>query len=244
LRDEYASILGVRLLLIVPTFAALILLTFLVGRLGTIRWVVLGCGISVLVQPLLNEWVLMAKEQFRLLSRLRIVTAFGYAAIVFVAVRDQGDLVMAALLFSARQALLGGLVLFILWRRGEIPFKPSLRGWRSVLRGSIPLGVCGGLERLHGSLDLVLLAFLVDSDQLGQYSAALYLVGTAMVLRQVLVTIVFPRTASLVSRPPAELAAAVAKIQRLALPLAVLSGLFGTLLAPFLISFAFGPGYE
>jgi O-antigen/teichoic acid export membrane protein len=121
--------------------------------------------------------------------------------------------------------------------------RPARRDRVNLLRRSLPLGLVSVMATAYFTIDLVLLAWLVSSSELGSYAASTKVLSLLVVVPGLLMSAALPAVASSVSDPQALRALAMRLLHWLAavgLPACVAAAIF----ARPLVRAAFGPDYE
>lgn len=121
--------------------------------------------------------------------------------------------------------------------------RPTRADLRSLLGKALPLGVVSFAASVYFTIDLVLLGWLVDEDQLGVYAAACKVLSLLVSAPGILAAAALPGLA-VAARHTAELRRLTVRVWHwlavAGLPLCVGTAVFA---AP-LVHVAFGPGYE
>ncbi|HEX2036294.1 MAG TPA: flippase, partial [Chloroflexota bacterium] len=127
-----------------------------------------------------------------------------------VDVLSKGTLLLAAVLFLHHGAGLVGLAvawnlsaavmalvaLFAAWRRGVLAGHPNVRGWHSLLSGSLPFFTWQAALMIYGQIDFLLLSYLADPTAVGWYAAAYRIIGIPMFVPGIVTMVVFPALAA------------------------------------------------
>jgi O-antigen/teichoic acid export membrane protein len=243
-RDHVASFVGFRLMNTALAWLLLLAFLFAVRLPDSLKWLVLGYGVSLLTFPLLLEWVFIGLERMEFVAVSRFTAGLVYLVLVVAFVRGPGDVVGVPLAYAGGLGCGALAVLVLFWRQyGPFSARFSLEAWRRTLREALPMGLSFITIQVYYSFGIVFLGFLEGDRATGLYAAPLKIVLFLTGLAALFGSAIFPRLVVLraLGRGPFDrfvlLSARAALL--IGLPLAV----GGTLVAPSLTSFLFGPGY-
>lgn len=171
------------------------------------RTLLLLLGISLLPAPLLMQWVFQGLDLTHFMSIAQLLRYSTFAAAVFAIIR-----LNAPITYVAGAEMLGvlaaaGFMLFAYYRRyGDIRvFEPSLPDWH-LLCDAFPLGLSTLMWAIKYVFMTVLLKmFLVDSEDIGRFGAALRIIIAAHTFIALYLYNLLPTVARCSTEPPAAL---------------------------------------
>ena len=107
-----ASVLGLRLLLLLGAYVALGICLFGLARLSAIPvWALVPFGVALLFGAVLPDWILTGLEEFRLVAISRIVRWTCFVILVMLLVQSPADVIWA----SSCYTIAFGLCVLMLW---------------------------------------------------------------------------------------------------------------------------------
>jgi len=237
--------LTVKALLAAAGFPVLVLLTFCGHRFAEDRTLLLINYLTVLGSVLTPTFYFMGTERQAVLSGVAIAVRLVSIPVIFLCVRSQQDVVMAALIPSGMTVVGGLICLAILMKDNQID---RMRVARSDLIDALKDGwhlfVSTASISLYQATNTVVLGLVAGNAAVGHYSAAEKVVQACQSLITPISQSVYPRISRLMqeSRPAAF--ALIRKVLRIqgsaALALTVLLLLF----APLIVRVLYGPDYE
>ncbi len=240
IRRQLGLLFGLRSVIAVVAFAALVICSFAVPRFHSMQPMLLLAGTMVLAYALSTEWLFTAVERMSLIAVARIASSLLYFGLLFLFIRSADDLLMAAGLQAGRHALLVLILLLLCARKlSRLSMTFDRAAWREIGVYVLPIGLAAALSRMHSNVDLVLLGFLVEDDALGWYAAALHLIGAARTLKMTMGQVILPRLASRRGQR-ADMLALGQKLQRYVSVLGVMIAVGGSTLGPELIAASYG----
>lgn len=147
-------------------------------------------------------------------------------------------LVAGLVLGQTAETVLGWMVL----RRGKEDFRViwSYGDLRAVVVACLPIGVTAVLLAVSLRMDVLVLSRYVGTDELGQFSAAIWFVTATFLGASLLTSVLFPKLARLLANPSRHGGDYVGSLLKNALWLGGLGGLVAWLSAPVLIRAMWG----
>ena len=193
-----SSVMTGRALFSVAAFALLAVYTITLAPADPqVRALLVLFGTGFLVSSLSLEWLLTATQRFSVVAILSVVSQLVYAAAIVAFVRTPRDawvLPAAAALASAISAALAWGVL----RRHVRGVRPAFgeSGWRAIAPGAMTLGLASLMSLTFDKVDMVLLGYLRDPAEVGNYAAAYKLMGLAMSFLPIMSQVFMPAVAA------------------------------------------------
>jgi O-antigen/teichoic acid export membrane protein len=243
-RRHIGDLFGLRGLISVVAFSALVVATFLVPRFEAVRPLILFSGTLLFAHAFSVEWVFTALERMTYIAVARIGSSLLYFGLLFVMVTSADDLLTAAGLQAGRQVLLSVLLLALCAVRIARPaFSLRPGSWREIGVFVLPIGLSSALSQAHSNIDVVILGFSVGDDALGWYAAAIHLIGAARMIKMAMGQVILPRLAARRGHPD-DMNALAERLQRYATTLGIMIGVGGSTLGVELIDASYGVEYE
>jgi O-antigen/teichoic acid export membrane protein len=201
-------------------------------------------GLTLLGVGANTRWIHLGLEDASQVAFARIIGETTMVLLVVLLVRSAGDLARVPLAQFTGDILAMSLLAIWLGRRGiALPLRWDRAAAAPVLRRAFPLVLHALLGLMIYNSDLIFLrAFWTPAD-VGQYVAAYTLVSFLLNLGIAYSQSLLPTLTRLAPEPPRQRAlyqTSMAQVFAAAFPLAI----GGFLLAPGIIAFVFGPGYE
>jgi O-antigen/teichoic acid export membrane protein len=192
------------------------------------------------------DWALQGLQRLRAVAVARLAGQVLFGIVTpLVLVRGPAGAERYAAVFAAG-AILTAIVAFAMVRRAVGPIRVSwaIAPLWDLVKKAAPLGFSLVMLQIYWSMDQVLLGFLTDKSQVGQYAAAAKLPVVLSGFIQIWVSAVYPHASKLFTHDPDALRRQLGSFTSLsvvaALPLAVGSAILGSAVMTGL----FGPAYE
>lgn len=241
---QVGQLLGLRLTIGIGCMVILITASYLVPRLQEIQPLIWAAGILIFTYALSLEWLFTAIEKMTIIAVARVLGSVFLAISVVLLIENSDDLTQVAFLQAGREGLITVLLLVMAGARiTRISFRIDLAAWKSTLRFVLPIGLSTFLALAHANFDLILVGFLVDSEQLGWYAATLHLIGTAAVAQRLLAQVLLPRLAT-IAHVDKSVERVGRALQRYLTTAAVFITAFGCYLSADIIAVTFGNEYS
>jgi len=167
-----AEIVIARLLLAVIAYAAIIAFALLFDHAPVVTQLLLIYGASLLLGPLLLQWVFQGHDRMRVVAAAQIIRQMVFAAVVFIFVREAGRIWLAAVaeIAGALSAALYGVWMY----RRQFGIKRARLTISSRLfrEGAvIGLGQMFWVARIFGAT--LILGFIAPAEEVGYFAGAL-----------------------------------------------------------------------
>lgn len=190
-----------RLILGIISFVILFAATFFIPQFREIRILLLIAGAMMFSQAINIDWLYTAIEKFNIYSFSKILSNLFYLGILVLIVNTPDDLSEAAFSFTASQFLLTFCLLAVFfyqigWPRLEI----TLEKLKKVFVFILPLALVSIGAKIYYSVDVLILGFMVSSDQLGYYTAALKLIALGINFKLLLGQLIYPKIVNYVTQ--------------------------------------------
>jgi len=193
------------------------------------------------------DWALQGLRRMRAVAVARLSGQMLFGIVTpLVLVRGPAGAERYAAVFAAG-AILTAIVAFAMVRRAVGPIRVSwaIAPLRDLAKTAAPLGFSLVMLQIYWSMDQVLLGFLTDKSQVGQYAAAAKLPVVLSGFIQIWVSAVYPHASKLFTHDPDALRRQLGSFTSLsvvaALPLAAGSAILGTAVMTGMFGPAYGP---
>ena len=194
IQRHVSNLFGLRLVIAMLSFGALIAISFIVPKFHKIQVLLLIFGLLALAHAVSTEWLFTAIERMEFIAIARIVGSLIYVALIFLLVKSADDLVPCGIVTIGRQFVVVCLMLvFLVWKIGGIRVAVNVKEWGDVLRFVLPIGLSSVAAQMYFNVDVVILGFLRSPEEVGYYSAALKLVMLGVGLKLLVRQVVYPK---------------------------------------------------
>ncbi|HLX12763.1 MAG TPA: flippase [Bacteroidota bacterium] len=238
-------IAGLRLALAVPIFIIIAACTYFFVHTEVLAKVILLYAFSVLPNALFVDWYFQGREEMWKISVGRLVSGMVYLTVILLFVHS-----VATILWAGVAVVCGDtatmMVLAEFMSRSDRKFRISLQPslWPAILKKAIPLGGGSILGALSINIAPLVLAALMTEHDVGIYSAAAKLVFFLLLLDRGFGALLLPGSARINRVAPDELGGYLTRALRWILMMALPLAVGGTMLAPRIIEFVYGPQFS
>lgn len=244
-RERVQAILSLRSFLALGAWCVGSILTLLLPLDSTTRTIIILSSASLIPLALSLDWFFHGKEQFALISTVKVVNALVYGIAAYVLVESPDHVSWVPIAFAVGNVAASLLYLYQYRRRfGTLHLMWRVHDWKDILRRNVPVGLSVLLA--HSTLNLppiVVGVFLSNADA-GMLSAALKVVFVLLMIDRILHALFFPVAARHLSARNAEGASLVSTVGKLVLAVLLPMTVCAYLLSPVAISFVFGENYS
>jgi polysaccharide transporter, PST family len=235
----------VKALLAGAGFPFLFLLTLCVHKFAQEQSLLLINYLAVFGTVLTPTWYFQGTERQVLVSSITIAVRVISVPAIFLLVRSNKDVQVAALISSSVTVIGGLLCLGFLYKDRKIDrFTLNCRELVHTLRDGWHLFVSTASVSLYQATNTVLLGFVAGSAAVGHYSAAEKLIQAAQSLFAPINQAVYPRVTRLLQESNAAGFALIRKVLRIQGLLALSISVLVFVTAPPLTRLFYGPAYE
>ena len=245
IRDLYADVLALRLILALVAGLLVVSAAMLTGRPAIMIGAIALNALTVLLYALhgSSEAVLAGHERLDLTAGMQVVNQLVFVCLGGLALwlgLGYYGLIIATM---AGVAVMTALVVRAVWKLGIRPGRPTRQGWIPLLRAAFPFGVIGLTLGISYRFDTVLLNIFSGDAPTGHYNAAYNLVFALVTLSNVLNTALYPSLSRQAVTNPDSLPKIYERLLRYLLLVALPIAVGGFILARPLVGFLFGPEY-
>ena len=174
-----SDVAGLKATTSVALLAVAMTVVFVGGYDAQARLATLLVGLGVMIEVMARSWnaIFQGHERLELIS-VTLIVQRGLTAILGIVVLASGGGLVAAGAVYLTGALVAFVVTELMWRRftPATRVRPSRVGAWTLLRSGIPIGAASALWVVLLKVDVLLLAFLTNSHEVGLYGAAARLV--------------------------------------------------------------------
>jgi len=158
------------------------------------RVVVYVVGVGVVLEVLSRSWfaIFQGHERLDLASATLIVQRFATAAVGILVLELGGGVVAASAVYAAGALCAVFVAEGWLRRLGVRRARTARANWVPLMRVAVPIGLISLLSLLLLRVDVVMLSFLTDADEVGIYSVAFRLVEATQFLGAALAGAMLP----------------------------------------------------
>lgn len=168
-----SEIVLARFVLAIGAYASMLVFTLLIDLAPIVSRLLLVYGLSLLVMPLLLQWVFQGHDLMRAVGKIQITRQVIFATVVFALVRDREQvwLVAAAEVAGVSAAAAYGLWLYRRLVGGAILTRPKITG--RLFREGVPIGLSQmfWLIRMYGAT--MILGTIATAEDVGFFAAAM-----------------------------------------------------------------------
>lgn len=241
--SQYVSeIVSFRFIAAGALFIVSIFITFLSKEPALFKILIVESCLMFFVTALATEWAFQGVEKMHMVFVSLVTSAFLQLGLIYIYVKGPDDLWKAPILYFI--AILPIIIIF-LWR---LKFKPAIKGIdlkriKLYLSSSIIIWAISIFAQVYNGLDIILLGFFRNIEEIGYFTVARRVVGGVTFLFIFLANAVLPRLSYSFTRDSAQFNSAVKKFLKLAVILTVLVFLPIILFSKGLLSFTVGSEY-
>lgn len=168
-----SEIVLVRFILAVAAYAAMLALVLLINFSPIVSRLLFFYGMSLLVLPLLLQWVFQGHELMRVVGAAQIIRQTVFAVAVFAVVRTQQQIWLVALAELAAVSSAAAFSVLMYWRlvKGDICLRPRITG--RLFREGVPIGFSQmfWLVKMYGAT--LVLGAIASPEDVGFFAASM-----------------------------------------------------------------------
>jgi polysaccharide transporter, PST family len=237
--------MAVKALLAAAGLPCLLLLTLFVHRLGQERPLLLINYLAVLGAVLTPTWYFLGTERQAILGGITIAVRIISVPAIFLLVRSNHDVLVAALIPSGMTVVGGLLCLAFLMKQKQLDrIRINRCELVAVLADGWHLFVSTASISLYQATNTMALGFMAGNAAVGHYSAAEKLIQACQGLLVPISQSVYPRVSRLMQQSRAAAFALIRRVLRVQGSAAFVISLLLFLFASPLIRSLYGPDYE
>jgi PST family polysaccharide transporter len=167
------EVVASRFILAAGAYAAVASMAAILDKPPIVARLLIIYGLSLLVMPLLLQWVFQGHEQMHSVAIIQVIRQSVFAIVVFIFVRgaEQIWMVAAAEVAGVCAASLYGV--WVYWRRFGNPFPRRLNVSARLLRQAVPIGLSQmfWVVKMFGAT--VIIGLIATAEDTGYFAAAM-----------------------------------------------------------------------
>lgn len=236
-------VLTLRVILAVLVGAAYAGFVLSIDKPALVKTVLLVQAVQLLGNALVLDFVYQATERMGVIATREIGTSLAGMVLVLVLVRGPDDAVIAAAI-TGGSLVVNALLMLTRFRRDFGSLRPRIEpaAWAAILKVAAPMAVSVFAWAIFSHLDLVMLGFMADHDEVGWYSAGVRVYVLACTAGQIVMNAFLPQLAAAYG-DPLQVRRRMADFATSMLGVGFLVATGGLVLAPAIIALLFGPAY-
>lgn len=236
-------VLSTRFLLALAAFAVLVALAPHVGRSAEVPTVLIIQGAGLFAVALTLDFFYQAEQRMAVAGLRQGAAALAGALAVLMVIRAPSDLHLAAAIPVGVHMISALALLFYFWTQ-RAPSAAADSGVRrlSFIRRAAPVALMGVLITIYINLDIIILGYMVNQDEVGLYVAASRVAIMAAVIASLVHSAFLPALAKAFGDDAACSEISGNQVRVVGLLGGAIGG-FGILLAPQIIEFLFGESF-
>jgi len=218
---------------------------FVLPMAGELRLLVGATFLFIFYRALNTEWVFAGVELMEYIPLAKIIFSGGALLLTFWLVKGPQDLLRAPLILAV-SGLVSSIVFLIFLFGRKMPLqlkKLAPDTWGPLFWQALPLGASIFLVQIYSNLDTIMLGFMDRPEVVGYYSAAYRVLFVCIGLFGIWQNTAMPVMSHRITHDPEGARVFIKKFARITAMVFVPLSLLVYLLAPLIISFAFGHQY-
>ncbi len=243
--DFFGGVLVLRVALSLGLFAAMASMVRLQGRPYEVMRAVFIFGVSQLLVRVSNDMasLLHAARRVGRLAIVNIVAKVTWGTGISLALLMHTGLEGLALATLASEALRVLLLFGIARSQLVLRLRVDARAVYAVIAASLPYYVSAVAFTLYAKIDITIMAFVSNDEEIGWYGSAQNFSAVAMLIAPLINWVVMPQLSRAAARSDAELTHMLRRCIEWALGLSIPVSLFMSLGADIWVGYVFGPAF-
>jgi len=237
--------LALRTVASITAFGLLAIFVCFIPKPLEVKKLILFSGLGLFTSAFVIEWVFQGIERMELIAIARVAKWLIYVGGVFWAVKSPVQILEIPFIRVGSEIVAVGILLLI-YRRifGSVKLEFNLKFWKQILRRSLPMGFSIIMITIYVNFDKLMLGLMQNMEVVGWYDAAYKIVVLVGTLPSLVLSVFFPMLSSCYSKNRNRLSRIANKYVTVMLTLGIPMGFGGTVLAPQIIRFIYGAGFE
>lgn len=243
LNTVYTSLIAHIVIPLVITCSIFVAAIFYIDKLNVFKEILfIGLG-KIIGAAFLLDWFYKGIENFKLITIRTIVIKFIYIISVFVFIREQEDYLL--FFFLTTLMVLINSAFNIIHSRHYISLQFDKKNYLSLFKPNCINGLYLFLNTMYSTLNVAFLGFVSTTIQVGYYTTATKVFGIILAVYTAFTGVLLPRMSTLVSENKMEefnimIQKSINALITFSVPIII----YCTILAPDIINFISGTGYE
>jgi O-antigen/teichoic acid export membrane protein len=245
LKALIGEILALQIVTTIVSFVLLVAIAVVLPRETEVRSLILLLSFSVFTHCLSMEWVFRGLEQMEWVAFVALLRNALYLVLIFALVHGAHDLFRVGATIVLAE-FIAAAVFYVLYRRrhGGVVLNFDPRRWGGILRSSLPLASISFLIQVYYQLDIVMLGFWTTDAITGWYVSASTILLSLIGLGALLGSTLYPTLSRLLRESPERAQSLLQYAVRVVVAISVPMAVGGIILAPNIIAFVYGAGYD
>jgi O-antigen/teichoic acid export membrane protein len=241
--SEYVSeIVSFKLLVASLLFIVLMAATFLSSCSASFRLIMFGASLLLFVSALATEWAYQGQEKMHMVFASFATTTFLQLLLIWVFVKGPGDLLKTTPAYSLAAFFIPILFLVHFRYKPKLDFN-YLKQIKVYLSSSLVIWLIAIFAQVYNGLDIVLLGFFKNPEEVGYFTIARRAIGGLTLLMVFLANALLPRLSATFKNDVCKFNSATGKFLKISLSLTLFVFLPLILFSDHIISFALGREY-
>jgi len=239
------EIVGLRLLLATLLFLFSAVAILIIPGEHLIKKIIILYFLSLFPFAFILEFVFQGQEKMEYIGIARIIQYTTYLIFLYLLLKTRTDILKVPLSFLLGYASSALFFLGAYWKIYR-SLKPRLffPRWQKVVTSAIPVGLATIFNQIALNLPLIILGVFHPKSEVGLFSAGFKIVVLLLIIERISYYLIFPITSRQFIHTPERLAKTFDIITHLLFTITIPISLGGVILAPKLVNFVYGPGYE
>lgn len=239
------EILGLRF-----SLASIIFVVFIIGLLvipgqSLTKQVIFFYLLSLFPFALLLEFVFQGREEMGYIGASRLIQYGIYVILLFVLVRGSHNILMVPTSFFIGYTASALFLIIIFFKKYKlIRLRFSWSFWRHLLFISTPVGLATIFNQVSLNLPPLVLGIVHSKTEVGFFSAGFKVISMLLIIERVFHFVFFPIITKQHTTTPEKLSKSFTYLTKFLFAMTVPVAFGGLVLAPSIIQFIFGAGYE
>lgn len=241
----FNSLLTIRILSGLIVFTIFIALIYSFGTSPLQKLIFLGCAFFLISRSINTDWVFRGLEKFKYIAFGNLGTFLSMILLMLLIIKNEDDVITASFLWSLCYLLGGAVLLFILFKKVKLSFKPvfKIETLFSHLKESIHFTVSRGFLSLFQYLPLIFLGFFSTDYDVGLFSAPFRMITALTFVVSIFQMALFPIFADLYFSNREKFRKLHKLYMLISIIFGVMIGIIGTVFRKEIMLFIFGNEY-
>ena len=171
LKKYIENIVSLRVILGIISYLFLLLFVFLLPKPLELKALILLYGLSIFSSALFIDWVFKGIERMEMVAFARIIQVGLYLVFIFLWIKGPEDITKIPIFHFLSLSLVILFLGSILKKENFVP-KIDIKFWKKILKEAFPIGFSVVMVQIYYNIDIVILGFLRENEEVGWYSAA------------------------------------------------------------------------
>ena len=239
----FSSILGLNFVFTAATLLVYFILVAFVPKLSQYSQLFYIGSAKILFTSFLIEWFFIGIENFKYITLRSLLIKVLYIALIFIFVKRQNQYALYFILTVSTVVV--NAVVNIIYARKYVDILPTELFSFKYMRSNITLGVNSIATSMYLTFNVMYLGFVASNTQVGYYASAFKLYSVILAFFSSFTSVMLPRMSALHNGGEDEsfknlITSSLTLVIALSAPIII----YTEMMAPQIIRFLSGPGYE